>query len=150
MMHPVMFCFGRGFLHFTCNYLPLSAKQMTKDIYPIILFSSNTKLQLKSLDFIGAASCSARCHFVPQAQNPSAVHKLHQRKQVFGCRLSCELQRASGAIKCFLKHFNGVQYEAENGTDLSWIRPVSHSSVRSAPASSLFIRRSSLSALAPR
>ena len=32
MMHPVMFCFGRGSLHFTCNYLPLSAKQMTNDI----------------------------------------------------------------------------------------------------------------------
>ena len=26
--------------------------------------------------------------------------------------VSCELQRAFGAIKCFLKHFNGVQYES--------------------------------------
>ena len=25
--------------------------------------------------------------------------------------VSCELQRAFGAIKCFLKHFNGVQYD---------------------------------------
>ena len=27
--------------------------------------------------------------------------------------VSCELQRAFGAIKCFLKHFNGVQYDRQ-------------------------------------
>jgi len=47
MMHPVMFCFGRGSLHFTCNYLPLSAKQMTKDIYPISMICSDRKLRMQ-------------------------------------------------------------------------------------------------------
>ena len=32
--------------------------------------------------------------------------------------VSCELQRAFGAIKCFLKHFNGVQYDRSLGQQL--------------------------------
>ena len=73
---------------------------------------TDTRLPLKPFDFNRSAPCFARCHFVPAVQNPSAMHKLHQRKQVFGCRLSYERQRASGAIKCFLKHFIDVPYHA--------------------------------------
>ena len=40
----------------------------------------------------------ARCWFVPAAQNPSAVQELPQRKQVIGCRWSCERLPASGAV----------------------------------------------------
>ena len=40
--------------------------------------------------------------------------------------VSCELQRAFGAIKCFLKHFIGVQYETDQagGAEDSVMRPI--------------------------
>lgn len=82
MMHPVMFCFGRGSLHFTCYYLPLSAKQMTKDIYPIILFSSKlmcTQQERGSL-------MQVKIEVSPEHTPPRAV--------IYTDRITPEIQRA--------------------------------------------------------
>ena len=77
-----MFCFGRGSLHFTCNYLPLSAKQMTKDIYPIILFSSKlmcTQQERGSL-------MQVKIEVSPEHAPPRAV--------IYTDRITPEIQRA--------------------------------------------------------
>ena len=53
--------------------------------------------------------------------------------------VSCELQRASGAIKCFLKHFIGVQYDSQFVkvsiyTELHYRSEESKRCVRASPA----------------
>ena len=56
---------------------------------------SHTKLQLKSFDFNWSGTVLRTLPFC--ACDTKSV--------------SCELQRAFGAIKCYFKHFNGVQYQ---------------------------------------
>ncbi len=82
MTHPSCFALAGVSLHFTCNYLPLSAKQMTKDNYPIILFSSKlmcTQQERGSL-------MQVKIEVSPEHTPPRAV--------IYTDRITPEIQRA--------------------------------------------------------